>query len=225
MPAMSGRLITFEGGEGAGKSTQVARLRRRIRGSGCEVVTTREPGGSDRAETIRTALLAGRVKRFGPFAEALLFASARADHMRETVAPAIARGECVICDRFIDSTRVYQGDLGAVAAPLVRALERVSTDGRLPDLTVILDVPAKLGLARAQQRRTLAGDAADRFEEEGPDYHRRVREAFLRIAEAEPARCIVVDASGTPEAVEAAIWRAVDERLIRAAPARPRHVR
>ncbi len=209
-----GRFITLEGGEGAGKSTQGERLRRRLEARGIRVVITREPGGSARAEEIRSFLLSGGARHFGPFAETLLFASARADHLDTRIRPALAEGAFVICDRFADSTRVYQGAVGEVPLPLVAALERVAVAGTRPDLTLILDVPAKLGLARASQRRELAGDAADRFEAEGLAFHGRVREAFLAIAAAEPERCAVIEAAGSPDSVERLIWAEVEARLL-----------
>ena len=209
-----GRFITLEGGEGAGKSTQSERLRRRLEARGIRVVTTREPGGSERAETIRSLLLSGAVKPYGAFAETLLFASARADHIDRTIAPALEDGAFVICDRFADSTRVYQGEVGEVPRVLVSALERVAVRSASPDLTLVLDVPAKLGLARASQRRELAGEERDRFEAEGLSFHSRVREAFLAIAAAEPERCAVVDAAGPPDSVERLIWAEVEARLL-----------
>ncbi len=209
-----GRFITLEGGEGAGKSTQSERLRRRLEARGIRVVTTREPGGSERAETIRSLLLSGAVKPYGAFAETLLFASARADHIDRTIAPALEGGAFVICDRFADSTRVYQGEVGEVPRVLVSALERVAVRSASPDLTLVLDVPAKLGLARASQRRELAGEERDRFEAEGLSFHSRVREAFLAIAAAEPERCAVVDAAGPPDSVERLIWAEVEARLL-----------
>ncbi|MBV9078841.1 MAG: dTMP kinase [Methylobacteriaceae bacterium] len=214
MPARSrvaaprGLFITLEGGEGVGKSTQAARLAERLRAAGRVVLTTREPGGSPRAERIRAHLLSGAAERHGRFAEALLFAAARADHLARTIRPALASGAVVICDRFTDSTRVYQGAVGEVASELLSALDRVSTDATRPDLTLLLDVPTAIGLERARARRTARGEAEDRFEREDRAYHERVREAFLAIARAEPARCRVVDASPEPEVVAAAVWRA-----------------
>jgi dTMP kinase len=209
-----GRVITLEGGEGAGKSTQGARLRRRLEARGISVLTTREPGGSPRAEAIRTFILSGAAKPYGAFAETLLFASARADHLDQTIAPALSGGAFVICDRFADSTRVYQGEVGQVPRHLVSALEHVAVRGTRPDLTLILDVPAKLGLARASQRRELSGEARDRFEEEGLAFHTRVRDAFLEIAVTEPTRCAVIDAAGPPDSVERLIWAEVEARLL-----------
>ena len=207
-----GRFITFEGGEGAGKSTQVERLRRRLEARGTETVVTREPGGTPRAERIRRSLLAGEVKRFGPFAEALLFSAARIDHLDKVIRPSLARGAFVLCDRFADSTRAYQGALGAVDAALIEALERVVVGDARPDLTLILDVPVEVGLVRASNRRGAA--AADRFEAESGGYHDRLRQAFLGIAEREPNRCAVIDAGRDADAVEADVWRIVEGRLL-----------
>lgn len=211
-PHGSGRrgvLVTFEGGEGAGKSTQIARLADRLEGRGLRVVRTREPGGTPGAEAIRRVLLAGGARRFGSAAEALLFAAARADHVDRLIRPALAGGAWVLCDRFTDSTRVYQGTAG-VPADLLTALERIALAGTAPELTVILDVPAAVGLARAAQR---AGGAPDRFEGDPLEEHEARRQAFLAIARADPARCVVIDATGDADTVAAAIWKAVENHL------------
>lgn len=209
---MTGFFITFEGGEGAGKSTQVERLSARLREAGRETVVTREPGGSPRAERIRASILAGQGKPFGPLAEALMFCAARADHVETVIRPALARGAVVVCDRFSDSTRAYQGSRGEVDEGTLRALERVVVGETRPDLTFILDVPAATGLARAAARREGRGDA-DRFEAEDTAFHERLREAFLAIARAEPARCRVVDGEREPEAIASEIWESVAARI------------
>ncbi|WP_425107489.1 dTMP kinase [Ancylobacter sp.] len=214
-----GRFITFEGGEGAGKSTQVRRLLARLQAAGIDAVGTREPGGSTGAEIMRHLILSGAAKPLGPLAEATLFAAARADHLDATIGPALARGAWVVCDRFADSTRVYQGALGNVDPRLIAALEQVTVGETRPDLTLILDLPAEEGLARAAAR---SGQGADRFESEGLAFHRALREAFRALAADEPARCVLIDASGTPEAVEEAIWQAVSTRLKLPAPRRRR---
>jgi len=202
--APRGVFITFEGGEGAGKSTQIARLAATLRaGSGREVVTTREPGGTPRAEHYREALLRGVAKPYGPFAEALMFAAARIDHVDGLIRPALARGAIVLCDRFADSTRAYQGAAGGLDPALIASLERVTLQDLRPDLTLILDLPAAAGLARARRRGE--AEAPDRFEAEALGFHERLRSAFLAIAAAEPVRCRVIDASPGPDAVEAAI--------------------
>lgn len=209
MDARRGRFITFEGGEGAGKSTQLVCLRDRVAALGREVVTTREPGGSPRAERIRDLVLSGAAKRFGPFAETLLFASARADHVDRVIRPALARGAVVICDRFVDSTRVYQGALGEVSPETITTLERITLDGLAPDVTLMFDVPASVGMGRAIQRRQLTGESADRFEAEGAAFHAGVARAFREIAASEPRRCRMIDAGGTPEIVAERVWDAV----------------
>jgi dTMP kinase len=210
---MNGRFITFEGGEGAGKSTQVNRLTRRLAASGMPVVTTREPGGSERAERIRDALLAGGAKPLGQLAEALLFSAARLDHLQSKIRPALEQGAFVLCDRFADSTRAYQGLDDGLAPGVIAGLERVVVDATKPDLTFILDVPAEIGLARASARRASRKEAADRFEAEGIAFHERLRQAFLDIAKEEPERCVVIDATQSADAVEEGIWKVVEDRF------------
>lgn len=202
--------ITLEGGEGTGKSTQARRLAARLREMGREVVETREPGGSPGAEAVRHVLLSGAAKPLGPAAEALLFAAARADHVDGVIRPALAAGKSVICDRFVDSTRIYQGVLGQVPAALLDELEHLVTASARPDLTLILDVPPQIGRDRAGARDK---GMKDRFEQEGAAYHARVREAFLALAAADPARCAVLDATGTVDEVAEAVTRIVGERL------------
>jgi dTMP kinase len=209
---MSGRFITFEGGEGTGKSTQIARLAKRLEQRGASVVTTREPGGSARGERIRQVLLAGGAKPLGRFAEALLFSAARLDHLQSKIRPALERGAFVLCDRFADSTRAYQGLDGGITPEGLRALERLVVGATRPDLTFILDLPAAVGLARAAGRRS-SEEGADRFESETLDFHERLRQAFLRIAESEPTRCAVIDAAGPADSVEERVWRVVEERF------------
>jgi dTMP kinase len=207
----AGKFITFEGGEGAGKSTQAGILANRLARAGCRVFATREPGGSPAAEDIREALLSGRVSQFGPFAEAVLFGVARQDHIDHAISDALTHGKWVVCDRFLDSTRAYQGATAGVPRPLINALERLTLRGLMPNLTLILDVPAEEGLARAAAR--LGSGAPDRFEAQELVLHERVRKAFLDIAEEEPDRCIVIDA-GQPEGMVAEdIWEAVTARL------------
>lgn len=208
---MRGTFITFEGGEGSGKSTQVTLLAERLRLRGIEVVTTREPGGSPGAEAMRHLLLSGIVKPLGPTAETMIFAAARDDHVQATIEPALARGAWVICDRFIDSTRIYQGVLGNVDRRIIRALERVTIGDTVPDLTFVLDVPVEIGFARVTGR----GHAKDRFESEDLEFHVQLREAFLDLAREEPQRCVVIDASLPPEKVASRIWLAVVERLLK----------
>ena len=208
---MRGKFITFEGGEGTGKSTQVAILGARLESYGLAVQLTREPGGSPGAEIIRHVLLTGAAKPLGADVEAMLFAAARDDHVQCTILPALRSGKWVVCDRFADSTRVYQGILGQVDQKLINVLERVSVGELGPDLTVILDLPVQVGLERAKLRRGPA--QADRFEGEGADFHERLREAYLAIATREPDRCVVIDAIASKDVVADAIWQAVQSRL------------
>jgi dTMP kinase len=209
--AETGRFITFEGGEGSGKSTQAGILANRLARAGRKVLATREPGGSPAAEEIREALLSGRVWQFGPFAEALLFSVARADHIEHAIGQALAEGKWVVCDRFLDSTRAYQGATAGVPKSLISALERLTVGNLLPDITFILDIPPEEGLARAAERR--GGSTPDRFESQELLLHERVRRAFLDIAEEEPERCIVIDASQPEAMVAEDVWEAVLQRL------------
>jgi dTMP kinase len=197
-----GYFITFEGGEGAGKSTQITRLAEVLKARGFNVLVTREPGGSAGAEAVRHVLLSGAAERLGPEMEAILFASARNDHVEQVIRPAVESGKIVLCDRFMDSSRVYQGVTGGLDPQFMRQLEEVAINGMAPDLTIILDIDPALGLERAAKRRS---GPADRYEKETVALHRRRREGFLDIAKAEPERCKVVDASADPEAVAAAI--------------------
>lgn len=208
---MRGKFITIEGGEGTGKSTHAAFLSERLKSLGIEVVLTREPGGSPGAEVIRHVLLSGAAKPLGVEAEAFLFAAAREDHVRSTIQPGLSRGAWVISDRFLDSTRVYQGTLGHLDDKFIRALERVTLDGLKPDLTFILDVPAEVGLARATKRR--GEESADRFESESLATHSALREAYRALAAKEPERCVLVDATDPKSAVAELIWQTVNERL------------
>jgi dTMP kinase len=210
---MAGRFITFEGGEGAGKSTQIARLKDRMEKLGHAVLVTREPGGSPLAEEIRSFILNGHAKPLGPFAEALMFAAARIDHLDKTIVPALKNGTNVLCDRFADSTRAYQGSSGTIAPSVIDDLERVTLAGTKPDLTFILDLPAEIGLARAGERRASKGEGVDRFEDEDLSFHQALRQAFLAIAQASPHRCAVINADQAADEVEAAIWATLRERF------------
>jgi len=213
-PAEKGRFITFEGGEGAGKSTQLARLADYLRTCGLEVMATREPGGTPRAERLREVLLSGRIAPLGPLAEAALFAAARIDHVESLIVPALARGAWVLSDRFADSTRAYQGARGGVDDASIALLEKAAVGDVRPDLTIILDLPPQEGLARAAGRRT-AGQAPDRFEAEEAGYHDDLRRAFLDIAEQEPERCCVVNGSLPADEVAQAIRQLVDARFLK----------
>ena len=208
---MRGKFITFEGGEGTGKSTQAGMLAQHLETYGLAVQLTREPGGSPGAEIIRHVLLTGAAKPLGADVEAMLFAAARDDHVQCTILPALRSGKWVVCDRFADSTRVYQGILGQVDQKLINVLERVSVGELSPDLTVILDLPVQVGLERAKQRRGSA--RADRFEGEGVEFHQKLRDAYLDIAAHEPDRCVVIDTTASKDIVADAIWQAVESRL------------
>jgi dTMP kinase len=208
---MRGRFITFEGGEGVGKSTQAAALARNLSAFGVATVLTREPGGSPGAELIRNVLLSGIAKSLGAEAEAMLFAAARSDHLDTVIRPKLALGKWVVCDRFVDSTRIYQGALGNVSRGLLRAMERAVVGDDMPELTFILDLPAEIGLERARARRGAA--AADRFENEDISYHEALNAAFRDLAKEEPKRCLLIDSNRTADKIEADIWRHVRTRL------------
>ena len=204
-------LITFEGGEGAGKSTQILALADHLRAKGFEVVVTREPGGSAGAEAVRHVILSGAAETYGPAMEALLFAAARSDHVDQKIRPAIEAGQIVLCDRFIDSSRVYQGISGNLDPQFMQSVERIAIDGTMPDLTFILDIPADKGLARAGLRR--GTETADRFEKETIATHEARRQAFLAIAASEPQRCKVIDADRTVDEISAEIAALADAVL------------
>jgi dTMP kinase len=207
-----GRFVTFEGGEGAGKSTQIKLLADRLDAEGLRVIVTREPGGSPGAEIIRHVVLSGMGKLLGPEAETLLFAAARDDHVHAVIQPALEQGIWVLCDRFSDSTRAYQGRQGKVAPELLNAMERV-TIGRLkPDLTVILDIPISIGMRRAATRR--GNDIPDRFEAEGVAFHQGLRDAFRKIAADEPQRCVLIDANADIKVIANNIWGVLRRRLL-----------
>jgi dTMP kinase len=204
-----GLFITLEGGEGAGKSTQAARLAKRLRAAGRSAVTTREPGGSTGAEAIRALLVTGEVDRWSATAETLLMYAARFDHVERVVVPALARGDIVICDRFADSTRAYQGAGGGANLALIDALEAETRALCWPDLTLIFDLAPGQGLGRASSR---PGEET-RFEAKGLAFHRRLRDAFLAIARAEPDRCQIIDAAADEADVEAVVWESVSRCL------------
>jgi dTMP kinase len=203
-----GRFITLEGGEGTGKSTQARRLADWLRAQGTSVVLTREPGGSPLAEKLRQVLLQGSVAAFGPDAEATFFGVARADHMKQTIRPALERGEWVVCDRFLDSTWAYQGSAGA-SRELLAKIDRVAVGDDRPDLTVVMDLPPQLGLFRLFDR----GAGLDRFEADDIALHEARRRAFLDIAARDPARCVLVNADASVDEVEARIRAAVEARF------------
>jgi dTMP kinase len=207
-----GRFISFEGGEGSGKSTQIRLLADRLAAEKLRAIVTREPGGSPGAEIIRHLVLSGMGKLLGADAETLLFAAARDDHVRTIIEPALQQGVWVLCDRFFDSTRVYQGILGKVAPGVLNAMQRVTIGDLKPDLTIILDVPAEVGLNRAAARRGTS--AADRFEAEDTKFHQQLREAYRQIAAAEPQRCILIDATAEPNIVAENVWSALRDRFL-----------
>lgn len=213
-----GKFITFEGGEGSGKSTQVRLLSERLRARGLDVLLTREPGGSLFAEKLRTIILDPETPAHSPLSEALLFYAARADHLEEAVRPALASGRWVICDRFSDSTRVYQCEAGGLPLSSFRSLEDMVVKPTFPDLTFILDLPVEIGLQRAEARRNETLEVApvpDAYEKRAPAFHQKLREAFAAIAKAEPQRCVLIDASADKESVATAIWSGVSDRLLK----------
>lgn len=204
-----GFFVSFEGGDGAGKSSQIGRLADMLRARGFAVRVTREPGGSDGAEIIRKLLVEGAAEKWSPMTEALMMYAARADHLERVIRPALDRGEAVITDRFADSTMAYQGIAGALGPEPVSKLHALVVGADNPDITIILDVPTDIGLARAGGR----GAAESRFESKGASYQERVRQAFLKIAEDNPARCVVIDATPDEETVFKAVAAVVEKAL------------
>lgn len=214
-----GKFITFEGGEGAGKSSQAKLLAERLRARGLHVVLTREPGGSAFAEQVRSLILGRDTADHNALAEALLFCAARADHLERTIRPALEAGHWVICDRFSDSTRVYQGVAGGLSKGVIEALEQLVVADDFPHVTIVLDLPAADGLARARGRNEKAsggcGGDTDSFECRPIAYHERLRDGFLMIATAEPERCVVIDAMQTQEEVAEQVWATIEARVLR----------
>lgn len=206
-----GKFISFEGGEGSGKSTQIKLLADRLAAAKLRAIVTREPGGSPGAEIIRHLVLSGMGKLLGPDAETLLFAAARDDHVHTLIQPALNQGTWVLCDRFADSTRAYQGSLGNVLPAVLNAMQRVTIGDLKPDLTIILDVPVDVGLKRAAARR--GAGAPDRFEAEDIKFHQDLREAYRQIAAQEPGRCVLIDATPEPNVVAAQVWSALRDHL------------
>lgn len=221
MSAAPGLFVTFEGGEGAGKSTQIRLLAAALRERGLTVLMTREPGGSKGAEAVRHVLLSGAAEAYGIRMEAILFAAARSDHVEQVIRPALSKGTVVLCDRFMDSSRVYQGITGNLEQSFIEALERVAVNGVVPDCTIIFDLPAAVGLERARKRSAGPEEQPDRFEKEELQTHEKRREAFLDIAEREPLRCRVVDATKTQEAIAAEVLAIVEPLLPIRAHGRP----
>ncbi len=208
--AVTGRFISLEGGEGAGKSTQARLLVAALAERGIDALVTREPGGSEGAEAIRTLLMQGEVTRWSAHSEALLFAAARADHVEKTIRPALGAGRWVICDRFLDSSRAYQGVAGGIDDAAVLALHAFGSRGLLPDRTLVLELAPEQGRLRAAGRD---GAAADRFAARGEGFHADVAAAFRRFATHEPDRFRLIDAGGGVDAVAAAVFAAVADLL------------
>jgi dTMP kinase len=209
----SGKFITIEGGEGAGKSTQARLLRAALEARGIEVLTTREPGGSPGAEAIRRLLLDGEPGVWEPLTEALLHNAARREHVVRTIAPTLAAGHWVVCDRFTDSTLAYQGHGQGVGGDTLAVLQRAVVGALTPDLTLILDIPIDAGQARVEARAKEEGGTTNRYERMDAAFHQRLRAGFLEIAERDAGRCALIDASQDAAAVHAAIRAAVRERL------------
>ncbi len=207
-----GLLITFEGGEGCGKTTQIQILADRIRGlTSAPFVVTREPGGVPAAELIRGLLVSGDAKTWHAATEGLLMSAARHEHVEQIIRPALTRNELVISDRFVDSTIVYQGIVGGVSAADIAAISKIACGDIYPDVTIILDIETQIGLARAKSR----GEAGeDRFEAKGHAYHEKVRTAFLEIAVSAPSRCVVINADRMPDEIATDIWRVVRPHLL-----------
>ncbi|WP_208435822.1 dTMP kinase [Bartonella phoceensis] len=197
---MSGYFITFEGGDGAGKTTQISLLAQYLSSKGYDIVTTREPGGTAGAEAIRHVLLSGQAQQYGPLMEAILFTAARIDHVNEVIIPALQKGKVVLCDRFIDSTRVYQGLNDQVNSSTLSVLESIALNGIIPHLTFLLDIPAIYGIKRAKARRKKA-EAIDYFEKDNLEIQEQRRRAFLQLAKQEPYRFRVIDATGAAEVI------------------------
>lgn len=214
-----GRFITLEGGEGAGKSTQALVLVEHLRAAGLEVVSTREPGGTPHADQVRSIVVEGGADKWSPLAETLLMNAARADHLEQVIRPALTRGAWVVCDRFADSTRAYQGAGGGVAPQIIDLIEAAVVGDSRPDLTLIFDLPVEVGLERAFGR----GLFETRFESKGVEFHRRLRQGFLDIAAAEPERCVVLRADQAPDTVALAVRDAVAKRFRLSSPAAVGH--
>lgn len=204
-----GLFITLEGGEGAGKTTLASHLAEAFRQAGREVVLTREPGGTANAETLRALLVEGDTARWSPMAETLLMFAARVDHVDRLLKPALARGAVVICDRFTDSTRAYQGAAGGVAVDAIEAVRHAALGEFQPDLTFIVDLDPAVGLERTHDR----GEGETRFEQQPATFHQKLRQAFLQIAETEPERCVVLDGARPADAVAEAARAALNARL------------
>jgi dTMP kinase len=212
-PTGRGKFITFEGGEGSGKSTQIRKLAERLKAARLRAIVTREPGGSPGAEIMRHLVLSGMGKLLGPDAETLLFAAARDDHVHTVIEPALNKGTWVLCDRFSDSTRAYQGSLGQVLPGVLNAMQRVTIGDLKPDLTIVLDLPVEVGLQRAAARR--GSGAPDRFEAEDMKFHQDLRDAYRQIAAEDPQRCMLIDAHADPDTVATRVWNTLRETVLK----------
>ena len=208
-----GKFITFEGGEGAGKSTQIKRLASHLEARGISVLATREPGGSKEAEAIRELLVTGDPGRWDAMSEALLNFAARRNHVETVIKPALEKGTWVLSDRFADSTTVYQGIAGGLGEEIVQRLYTLTLGDFTPDLTLVFDLPAEVGLQRSNHRHQTTASQEDRYERMDRDFHDALREGFLKVARDNPGRCIVIDAEGPEDEIEKAIRRAVTKKL------------
>jgi dTMP kinase len=216
-----GKFITFEGGEGSGKSTQARLLADRLAAWGIAAILTREPGGSPFAEQVRALVLDSSTEPHSPLSEALLFYAARADHLEKTIRPALAEGRWVICDRFSDSTRVYQGIAGGLNKHVIDLLDDLVVKPTFPELTFVLEVHPQAGMLRVQQRRidaAQAGEKVDAYEGRDLAFHSRLRSGFLEVANANPQRCVVIQGYGDAQQLSAEIWGHVERRLLQGMP-------
>ncbi|MBT4908065.1 MAG: dTMP kinase [Rhodospirillaceae bacterium] len=214
-----GKFITFEGGEGAGKTTQIARLADRLQSRGITTITTREPGGAPGADSIRSLLVSGATDKWDPISEVLLLYAGRREHLRQTILPALNQGAWVLCDRFSDSTMAYQGYGHGISKDFIRTVHDEVVGASEPDLTLILDIPVDIGVERAVSRNTSTRSGEDRFERMDKSFHERLRAGFLDIAAHAPERVRVIDADSTPEVITEAVWEIVIDRFELTTPA------
>jgi dTMP kinase len=216
-----GKFITFEGGEGAGKTTQISRLADRLQSRGITTITTREPGGAPGADSIRSLLVSGATDKWDPISEVLLLYAARREHLKQTILPALNQGAWVLCDRFADSTMAYQGYGHGISKDFIGKLHAEVVGQSDPDLTLILDIPVEIGVERAVSRNTSTRSGEDRFERMDKSFHERLRAGFLDIAAREPERVRVIDADSTPEAITETVWQTVMDKFELTTPAAP----